>query len=304
MLIHTQRLTHCNSHARIKRNIKTKLISYYYHVRVLRHASLVAALAILMAGCETSVVTPPLETRSYPSSTISEANPIQAVKSATDQATQTSDATSQLSVPSGTDYDSEVPRLISETTLSAPNPSSTHIPSSEVTVAAPVQQTPSSSPDVMPEKIALPTVKPHPTRSSASTSSQAKPNLSRIILPASARMVSAPIYKDGRNVPAYRQLMRDYIAYLRKNDLVHAEMALLHAQRLAPQSADVYRELARLANLKKQSMRAEVFARKGLMFAVNTVQKRQLWKQILSSAQLRLDTQLIKRAKSELLQYK
>ena len=120
-----------------------------------------------------------------------------------------------------------------------------------------------------------------------------------IIPPTTVPKVNTTL-KDGRGIPAYSKLMQDYIQSLKQNNIAEAEKLLLQAQRIAPQSADVYRELARLANLRKQASNAEAFARKGLTFAQNNVQQRQLWEQILQSAQLRNDAILIQTAKQQI----
>lgn len=109
--------------------------------------------------------------------------------------------------------------------------------------------------------------------------------------------------KDGRGVAAYEKLMQDYLQSLNKGDLANAESQLLQAQRIAPQSADVYRELARLANLRKQAANAEALARKGLTFAQNNVQRKQLWQQILQAAQLRNNAALIQQAQRNIAKY-
>ena len=125
-----------------------------------------------------------------------------------------------------------------------------------------------------------------------------------VIIPPSTIPKTTTTLKDGRGIPAYEKLMQDYIQRLKQNNLVEAEKLLLQAQRIAPQSADVYRELSRLANLRKQASNAEAFAQKGLTFAQTKVQQRQLWEQILQSAQLRNDTIRIQTAKQQIAQLK
>jgi hypothetical protein len=109
--------------------------------------------------------------------------------------------------------------------------------------------------------------------------------------------------KNGHGIAAYEKLMQDYLQSLRKNNLIAAEQQLIQAQRIAPQSADVYRELARLANLKKQAANAEALARKGLTFAQNNVQRKQLWQQILQSAQQQNKAALIQQAQQNIAKY-
>ena len=109
--------------------------------------------------------------------------------------------------------------------------------------------------------------------------------------------------KDGKGVPAYQNLMQSYLKNLRQNNLSDAESNLLQAQRMAPQSAEVYRELARLANLRKQGSNAEALARKGLSFAQNNTMRKQLWEQILQSAKLRNNTNLTRQATQMMQRY-
>lgn len=125
----------------------------------------------------------------------------------------------------------------------------------------------------------------------------------RIILPEQHQNQPRQNLKDGRGVPAYNKLMQDYQTSLRNNDLDTAESHLIQAQRIAPQSADVYRELARLANLNKQGASAEALARKGISFAQNNAQRKQLWQQILQSAQLRNNALLIQQAQQNIARY-
>lgn len=133
---------------------------------------------------------------------------------------------------------------------------------------------------------------------------QTKPasNPPRLILP---KQPKSPVpLKTGQAIPAYQKLMKDYVGYLRQNNLIAAEQALTQAQRIAPQSSDVYRELSRIANLKKQYRSAEAFARKGLMYALSNVQRKLLWQQIQLSAVKRNDAALLQQANLALTQLK
>lgn len=134
---------------------------------------------------------------------------------------------------------------------------------------------------------------------------QVPPPPPRVILPeqTAAANNATKTLKDGQGIAAYEKLMQDYLQSLQKNDLSGAENLLIQAQRIAPQSADVYRELARVANIKKQGANAEALARKGLTFAQNNVQRKQLWQQILHSAQLRNNAALIQQAQQNIAKY-
>lgn len=132
--------------------------------------------------------------------------------------------------------------------------------------------------------------------------SQPLPQTSTRVIQQPPRVVTQPPHqlKDGKGIPAYSQAMKDYTTALSQNRLSDAERSLLQAQRMAPQSADVYRELARLSNLRKQASSAEAFARKGLTFAQTNIQVKQLWQQILQSAQLQNNPSLIQQAQREI----
>lgn len=123
----------------------------------------------------------------------------------------------------------------------------------------------------------------------------------RVILPENQNNTKK--LKDGQGVPAYQNLMQSYLKNLRQNNLKEAESSLIQAQRIAPQSAEVYRELARLANLRKQGSSAEAFARKGLSFAQNNTIRKQLWEQILESAKLRNNANLARQAQQMMQRY-
>lgn len=123
----------------------------------------------------------------------------------------------------------------------------------------------------------------------------------RVILPKNQNNTKK--LKDGQGVPAYQNLMQSYLKNLRQNNLKEAENSLIQAQRIAPQSAEVYRELARLANLRKQGSSAEAFARKGLSFAQNNTIRKQLWEQILESAKLRNNANLARQAQQMMQRY-
>ena len=123
-----------------------------------------------------------------------------------------------------------------------------------------------------------------------------------VIVPTPAKTAAQKL-KDGRGIPAYKTAMDSYLINLRANNLAAAESNLLQAQRIAPQSSAVYREMARLANLKKQNARAEAFARKGLTLAQNNVERKLLWRQILQSAQQSKNSALIQEAQQQINRY-
>ena len=94
-------------------------------------------------------------------------------------------------------------------------------------------------------------------------------------------------FDDGRDLPAFKQLLSQTHAALQQGKWSEAEQLALRAQRLAPQSAETFMYLAMVANQTNQATNAEALARRGLSYAQSTPMKRQLWQIILKSAQLR-----------------
>ena len=103
-------------------------------------------------------------------------------------------------------------------------------------------------------------------------------------------------FDDGQNIPAVRQLLQQTQTAFQKGQWDEAERFALNAQRLAPQSADVFSYLARIANQKKQYANAESLARRGLSYAQSTTQKKVFWNVILQSAQQQKKQQTIAEA--------
>ncbi|BCX74699.1 MAG: tetratricopeptide repeat protein [Pseudomonadota bacterium] len=92
-------------------------------------------------------------------------------------------------------------------------------------------------------------------------------------------------FEDGQSIPAFKQLMQQAQTAYQKQQWDEAERFALNAQRLAPQSAEVFSYLARIAQQKKQYANAESLARRGLSYAQTTAQKKVFWNTILQSAQ-------------------
>lgn len=90
---------------------------------------------------------------------------------------------------------------------------------------------------------------------------------------------------DGQSIPAYKNLMQQTQLAFQKGQWDAAERSALQAQRLAPQSAETFLYLARIANQKKQYANAESLARRGLAFAQGSTQKKMFWNVILQSGQ-------------------
>ncbi len=103
-------------------------------------------------------------------------------------------------------------------------------------------------------------------------------------------------FDDGQNIPAYKELLLQTQVAFQKGQWDEAERFALHAQRIAPQSADVFSYLARISNQKKQYANAESLARRGLSYAQSTTQKKLFWNVILQSAQQQKKQQTIAEA--------
>lgn len=107
-------------------------------------------------------------------------------------------------------------------------------------------------------------------------------------------------FEDGRQLPAFKQLMQETQNAFNQGKWNEAEQAAMHAQRLAPQSAETYMYLAMISNHKNQARNAESLARRGLSYAQSTAMKRQLWQIILKSAQLQRNAKVITEAQEKI----
>lgn len=107
-------------------------------------------------------------------------------------------------------------------------------------------------------------------------------------------------FDNGRNLPAFKQLMSDTQTAFQQGKWQEAEQSAIRAQRLAPQSAETYIYLAMIANHKNQASNAESLARRGLSYAQSDAMKRQLWQVILKSAQLQNKSSTIQEAQTKI----
>lgn len=107
-------------------------------------------------------------------------------------------------------------------------------------------------------------------------------------------------FDDGRQLPAFKQLMQQAQIAFKQGKWNEAEQAAMHAQRLAPQSAETYMYLAMISNHKNQASNAESLARRGLSYAQTNTMKRQLWQIILKSAQLQKNAKTIQEAQARI----
>lgn len=110
-------------------------------------------------------------------------------------------------------------------------------------------------------------------------------------------------FDDGRQLPAFKNLMQQTHHAFRQAKWSEAEKAALQAQRLAPQSAETYMYLAMIANQKNEAKNAESLAKRGLSYAQTATMKRQLWQIILKSGQLQKNQKLIQEAQNQIKKF-
>lgn len=103
-------------------------------------------------------------------------------------------------------------------------------------------------------------------------------------------------FEDGANIPAFQQLLQQTQIAFQKGQWDQAERYALNAQRIAPQSAETFLYLARIANQKKQFANAESLSRRGLSYAQSTTQKKAFWNIILQTGQRLKNQQTIAEA--------
>lgn len=115
-----------------------------------------------------------------------------------------------------------------------------------------------------------------------------------VIIP--QQKVQTQVLDDGQNNPAFKQLMQQTQLAFQKGQFDEAEKSALHAQRLAPQSADTFLYLARIAHQKKQYANAESLSRRGLTFAQSATQQKAFWNVILLAGQQQKNQQTVAEA--------
>ncbi|WP_216937052.1 MULTISPECIES: tetratricopeptide repeat protein [unclassified Acinetobacter] len=107
-------------------------------------------------------------------------------------------------------------------------------------------------------------------------------------------------FDDGRNLPAFKQLMQQTQQAYAKQQFAQAESTVMQAQRLAPQAPETYLYLGMIANRKNQPARADAFALRGLSYAQSSAMKKQLWQVRLKAAQQQKNTKAIQQAQQVL----
>ena len=89
---------------------------------------------------------------------------------------------------------------------------------------------------------------------------------------------------DGRDMPAVQGLLASANDSLQQGNFEAAAVSLERAQRLAPQSATVYLQLAQVRLQQNRAVEAEQLARKGLSYAQSNYQQAALWRLVAEAA--------------------
>lgn len=164
--------------------------------------------------------------------------------------------------------------------------------------ALPTQTTSGAKPDVSPPK-QQPDLKP---KDGVIITPYERPEIKResvkVVLPAQASQ--AQKFDDGRQLPAFKQLLEQTQTAFKQGHWDDAEKSAMHAQRLAPQSAETFLYLALIANHKNQPSNAESLARRGLSYAQGKAMKKQLWLVIQKAGQAQKNAQTVQEAQRQL----
>ncbi|AOA57861.1 hypothetical protein BFG52_05500 [Acinetobacter larvae] len=111
---------------------------------------------------------------------------------------------------------------------------------------------------------------------------------------------SSQKFDDGSNLPVVKQMLIQAKAAAQQGQWDKVEENALHAQRLAPQSAETFLYLAMVANQRQQASQAEALARRGLSYAQSNAVQKQLWQVLLKSGQLQNKAALVQEAQQHL----
>lgn len=124
-------------------------------------------------------------------------------------------------------------------------------------------------------------------------------------VPLIMKPVAAPVVKklaDGRDMPAVQGLLASANGSLQQGDFEAAAVSLERAQRLAPQSATVYLQLAQVRLQQNRAVEAEQLARKGLSYAQSSSQQAALWRLVAQAAEQQGKTETVINAKNKAMQ--
>jgi tetratricopeptide (TPR) repeat protein len=124
-------------------------------------------------------------------------------------------------------------------------------------------------------------------------------------VPLIMKPVAAPVVKklaDGRDMPAVQGLLASANGSLQQGDFEAAAVSLERAQRLAPQSATVYLQLAQVRLQQNRAVEAEQLARKGLSYAQSSSQQAALWRLVAQAAEQQGKTDTAANANNKAMQ--
>lgn len=105
-----------------------------------------------------------------------------------------------------------------------------------------------------------------------------------VLKPVAAPVVTKKL-ADGRDTPAVQGLLASANDSLQQGNAEAAAMTLERAQRLAPQSATVYLQLAQVRLRQSRAVEAEQLARKGLSYAQYNSLQAALWRLVAQAAE-------------------
>ena len=119
---------------------------------------------------------------------------------------------------------------------------------------------------------------------SAPTESPSIPSSPLILKPVAAPNAGKKL-ADGRDSAAVQGLLASASDSLQQGNLESAAISLERAQRLAPQSATVYLQLAQVRMQQGRAIEAEQLARKGLSYAQSNGLQAALWRLVAEAAE-------------------
>lgn len=119
---------------------------------------------------------------------------------------------------------------------------------------------------------------------SAPTEAVSVPSSPLILKPVAAPNAGKKL-ADGRDSPAVQGLLASASDSLQQGNLESAAISLERAQRLAPQSATVYLQLAQVRMQQGRAVEAEQLARKGLSYAQYNSLQAALWRLVAEAAE-------------------
>lgn len=137
-----------------------------------------------------------------------------------------------------------------------------------------------------PPVVYLPPPPPNPPQTSSAPGSGAATRSQDVFFPPLPNRPVQPSRQlaDGSHIPAVKGLIQSADQAMEKGDAESALIALERAQRLAPQSVEVYQRLADIRLRQGKPAEAEQLARKALAFTTQPTQQAALWRLIAKAS--------------------